>query len=193
MSSPFSGGLCRSLNERSFSLLRDSVSTRGRMSLPFCNATRCLTPSVNPDVRSGGFRRPDSSSKRSGIQCGEHSGWIPVNDSEQRASRRFGGPPPALPVLDGIQAEPKRVRESGLCHAKSIADRFYVNLPGHMRPESFLLPSKKSLNVVKAIHHLLELRFHATSRKSRKHYRHVSSARCVPPSTGFLSHSLEKP
>jgi hypothetical protein len=94
-------------------------------------------------------------------------------------------------VLDGIQAESKRVRESGLCHAKSIADSFYVNLTGHMRPESFLLPSKKSVNVVKAIHHLLELRFHATSRKSRRRYRHVSSARCVPPSTGFLSHSKE--
>jgi hypothetical protein len=96
-------------------------------------------------------------------------------------------------VLDGIKAEPKHVRESGLCHAKSIADRFHVNLLGHMRPESFLIPSKESFNVVKAIHHLLELGFHATSRKSRKYYRHVSSERCVPPWPGFLSRFLEKP
>ena len=66
---------------------------------------------------------------------------------------------PPSPVLDGIKAEPKRVRESGLSHAKSIADSFHVNLLRHMCPESFLLASKKSLNVVKAIHHLLELRF----------------------------------
>src|SRR5437016_1967172 len=156
------------------------------MNLPFCNATRCLTFSINPDVGSGGFRRPESGSKRSGIQCGEHSGRIPINDSEQRASRRFWRPPPSLPVLDGIKAEPKRVGESRLCHTKSIADGFHVNFLGHMRPETFLLPSKESFNVVQAIHHLLELRFHATSRRSRKYYRHVSSARCVPPSIGFL-------
>jgi hypothetical protein len=40
--------------------------------------------------------------------------------------------------------------------------------------ESFSLPSKKSLNVVQAIHHLLELRFHPISRRSRKYYRPVS-------------------
>jgi hypothetical protein len=51
-------------------------------------------------------------------------------------------------VFDGIKAESKRVRESDLCHAKPIADRFHVNLLGHMRPESFLLPSKESFNVV---------------------------------------------
>jgi hypothetical protein len=92
-----------------------------------------------------------------------------MNDSEQGASRRFWGPPPSLPVLDRVKAEPKRVRESGLCHAKPIADRFHVNLQGHMCLESFLLPGKKSLNVVKAIHHLLELRFHAISPGFRKY------------------------
>jgi hypothetical protein len=66
-------------------------------------------------------------------------------------------------VLDGVEAEPKRVREFGLRHAQSISDRFHVNFLGHMCLESFLLPSKKSLNVVKAIHHVVELRFHAIS------------------------------
>src|SRR6266478_8505414 len=56
----------------------------------------------------------------------------------------------------------------------------------------FLLPSKKCLNVVQAIHHLLELRFHATSRSPRKYYRPVSLWCCALPSTGFLSHSSEK-
>lgn len=35
----------------------------------------------------------------------------------------------------------------------------HVNFLGHMRTESFLLPSKESFNVVKAVHHLIELRF----------------------------------
>ena len=123
----FRAGLCCNLTECSFSL-RHSLSTLGRISLPFCNATRCLTLSIDPDVDRSGFRRADSGSNRSGI---------PVNDSEQSASRRFWGPPPALPVLNGIRAEPKRVRESGLCHAKSIADRSHVNFLRHMCPESF--------------------------------------------------------
>jgi len=144
------------------------------MSLPFCNASRCRTLSINLDMDSGGFRRADSGSERSGIQCGEHGSGILADDSEQSASRRFWGPPPPLPVLDSIKAEPKRVREPGLCHTKSIADGFHVNVLGYVRLESFLLPGKKSLNVVKAIHHPLELRFQATSRKSRKYYRPVS-------------------
>src|SRR5258708_7287911 len=176
----------------SFSL-RDSLPTFGRIGLAFCNATRCLTLSNNPDVDGGGFRRADSSSERSGTQRGEHGSGILVDDSEQSASRRFWGPPPSLPVLDSIKAEPKRVRESGLCHTKSISDRFHVNFLRHMCLESFLLPSKKSLNVVQAIHHLLELRFHATSRKSRKYYQPVSLPRCSPPSPSFLSHSSKKP
>ena len=177
----------------SFSLLRDSVSTLGRVSLPFCNATRCLTLSINPDVDCCGFRRANSGSERGGIQRGEHRSGILVDDSEQSASRRFWAPPPSLPVLDGIKAEPKRVREFGLCHAQSISDRFHVNFLGHMRLESFLLPSKKSLNVVKAIHHLLELGFHATPHRSRKYCPPVSLARCALPSIGFLSHSSEIP
>jgi hypothetical protein len=68
-------------------------------------------------------------------------------------------------VLDGVQAKPERVRESGLGHAKSISDRFHVNFTGHLSLESFLLPSQESLNVVQAIHHPLELRFHAISSK----------------------------
>src|SRR5437660_2890300 len=158
------------------------------MSLPF-DATRRLTLSINPDADSGGFRRANSGSERGGIQCGEHGSGILVDDSEQSASRRFWASPPALPVLDSVQAEPERVRESGLCHAKSISNRFHVNFLGHMCLKSFLLPSKKCLNVVQAIHHLLELRFHATSRRPRKYYRPVSLARCALPSTGFLSHS----
>src|SRR5437667_2694260 len=62
-----------------------------------------------------------------------------------------------------------------------------------MRLESFLLPSKKSLNVIKAIHHLLELRLHVSPHTSRKYCRLVSLARCALPWTGFLSHSWEKP
>jgi hypothetical protein len=62
-----------------------------------------------------------------------------------------------------------------------------------VRFESLLLPSKKSLNIVKAIHHVLELRFHAIPRRSRKHYSPFSLARCALPSIGFLSHSSEKP
>jgi hypothetical protein len=140
--------------------------------------------SIDTSVDSG-FRRADRGGGRSGIQCGEHGSGIFVDDGEQRASWRFRGPPPSLPVLDSVQAEPKRVRESGLRHAKPISDRFHVNFLGHMCLESFLLPSKKSRNVVKTIHHLLELRFHAISRKPRKYYRPVSLARCALPSTGF--------
>src|SRR5271165_3824692 len=125
------------------------------MSLPFCNAPRRLTLSINPDVDSGGFRRADCRSGRCGIQCGEHGSGILVDDSEQNASGRFLGPLPTLPVFDGIKAEPKRVRESGLYHAKSISDRFHVNLMGNMCLESFLLPSREGLNIVKAIHHLV--------------------------------------
>jgi hypothetical protein len=71
-------------------------------------------------------------------------------------------------MLDRVKAEAEHVREFGLRHAQSITDRLDVNFLGHMCLESFLLPGKKSLNVIKAIHHLLELRFHATSRKPRK-------------------------
>ncbi|MGB9119539.1 MAG: hypothetical protein WCE73_02875 [Candidatus Angelobacter sp.] len=62
-------------------------------------------------------------------------------------------------MLDRIKAKTKRVGEFGLRHAKPVADGLHINLLGHMCLESFLLPGKKSLNVVKAIHHLLELRF----------------------------------
>src|ERR1700688_2993358 len=137
------------------------------MSLPF-DAPGRPTLSINLDVDSGGFRRADSSSEHSGIQCGEHGSGILGDDGEQSASRRLWGSAPSLPVFDSVKAEPKRVRESGLCHAKSISDLFHVYLLGHMCLESFLLPSKEGLNVVEAIHHLLELRFHATSRRSRK-------------------------
>jgi hypothetical protein len=136
------------------------------MSLPF-DAIRCLALSINPDADSGGFRGANrganSGAERGRIQCSEHGSGILVDDSEQSASRRFWDPPPSLPVLDSVKAEPERVREPGLRHAKSISDGFHVNFLGHMCLESFLLPSKESLNVVQAIHHLLELRFHAIS------------------------------
>ncbi len=137
------------------------------MSLPF-DATRRLALSITPDADPGGFRRANSRAERRRIQRGKYGSGIPVDDSEQRASRRFWDPPPSLPVLDSVQTEPECVRESGLCHAKSISDRFHVNFPGHMCLESFLLPGKESLNVVQAIHHLLELRFHAVSHESTK-------------------------
>ena len=101
---------------------------------------------------SGEFGTGDSGSERSRIQCSEHGSGILVDDSEQSASRRFRGPPPSLPVLDSIKAEPKRVRKSGLCHAKSIADRFHVDFLVNMRLESFLLSSKEGLNILKALH-----------------------------------------
>ena len=175
---------------------RDSLPTFRRMSLPF-DTTRCLTFSPNPDadisgLRSGGFRRANSGSERGGIQCGEYGSGILVDDSEQRAGRRFRAPSPSLPVLDSVQAEPERVRKSGLCHAESISDRFHVNFLGHMCLESFLLPSEESLNVVQATHHPLELRFHAISRRSRKYYRPVSLVCCALPSTDFLFHSSKK-
>src|SRR5260370_14221533 len=179
-----------------------SVSPRGplptfrRMRFPFdATTTTRLTLSINHNAESAGFRR--AKGERGGIQCGEHGGGILVDDSEQSASRRFWAPPPALPVLDRVQAEPERVRESGLCHAKPISDRFHVNFLGDMRLEPFLLPSKESLNIVQAIHHLLELRFHPISHESikcpRKYDWPVSSPRCALPWTGFLSHSSDKP
>jgi hypothetical protein len=177
-------------SESSSFSLRDSLPTFSRVGLPFCNVTSCLTLSNNPDADGGGFRRADSSGERSGTQCSEHGSRIFVDDGQQSASRRFWGPPSSLPVLDSVKAEPKRVRECGLCHAKLISDRFHVHFLGHMCLESFLLSSKKCLNVIQAIHHLLELRFHAISRRPRKYYRPVSLARCALPSTGFLS---EKP
>jgi hypothetical protein len=155
------------------------------MSLPF-DTSRCLTLSPNPDAGIGRLRS-------GGIQRSEHGSGILVDDSEQSASRGFWAPPPALPVLDSVKAESERVRESGLCHAKAVSDRFHVNFLGHMRLESFLLPSKESLDVVQAIHHLFELRFHAISRMSRKYYRPVSLVCCALPSTDFLFHSSEKP
>jgi hypothetical protein len=79
--------------------------------------------SINPDVDSGAFRRPDCGSERRGIQCGEHGSDILVDDSEQGASRRFWDPTLSLPVLNGVKVEPKRLRESGLRHAKSISNR----------------------------------------------------------------------
>ena len=139
----------------------DSLPARGRTSLPFdttvLDSTRHWTFSINPEADSGGFRRDE----RGGIQRSEHGSGIPVDDSEQGASRRFWDPPPTFPVLDRVQAESERVGEHGLGHAKSVSDRFHVNLLGHMRLESFLSPSKESLNIVQAAHHLLELRFHA--------------------------------
>ena len=36
-------------------------------------------------------------------------------------------------MLDSVKAEPKRVREPGLCHTKAIADRFHVNFAGARR------------------------------------------------------------
>src|SRR5215469_3180728 len=148
---------------------------------------------MTADVDSSRLGRAHSGSERCGIQRGEHSSGILVDHSQQSASRGFWGPPPAFPVLDSVKAEPKHARKFRLCHTKSIADRLHVNLLGHVRFESLLLPSKESFHVVKAIHHLLELGLHATSRRSRKYCRHVSSACCVPPWIGFPSHSSEKP
>src|SRR5260370_1455728 len=74
---------------------RGSLPTFRRMSLPF-DATRRPTLSINPDADSAGFRRANSGSERGGIQCGEHGSGILVDDSEQRAGRRFWAPPPAL-------------------------------------------------------------------------------------------------
>jgi hypothetical protein len=132
------------------------------MSLSF-DAIRGLTLSIDPAADGSGFRRANSGSERGGVQRGEYGSGILVDHSEQSASRRFWDPPSSLPVLNCVQAEPECVGEPGLCHAKSISDRFHVNFLGHMCLESFLLPSKESVNVVQAIHHLLELRFHAIS------------------------------
>jgi hypothetical protein len=162
------------LNECSFSLLSVSVSTLGSISLPFCNATRSPTLSINPDVDGCGFRRSGRRRKRGAIQCGEHGSGIPIYHGEQRPSRRFWSPPSALPVLDGIKAEAERIREFRLRHTQSTTDRLDVHFLGDMCLESFLLPGKEILNIVKATHHLVELRFHATSRRSRKYCRHVS-------------------
>ena len=123
---------------------------------------------MTADVDGGAFRRADSGSECSGIQCGQHGSGILIDHSQQSARRSFWGPAASLPMLDRVKAEAKRVREFGLCHAQSVTDRLDVNFQGHIRLESLLLPSKKSLNVVKTIHHLLELRFHAISHMSRK-------------------------
>ncbi len=81
---------------------------------------RRVTLSINADVDCGGLGRADSGSKRSGIQCSEHGSGILVDHSQQCASWRFWGPPPALPVLYRVEAEPKSVREFGLRHAQSV-------------------------------------------------------------------------
>jgi hypothetical protein len=158
-----------------------------------CRSARRLTRFMTTGVNCGALRRADGGSERSGIQCSEHGSGILIDYSQQCASWRFWSPAASLPVLDRVKAEAKRVREFGLRHSQPITDRLDVNFLGHICLESFLLSSKERLNVVKAIHHLLELCFHAISRRSRKYYRHVSSGRFVPPSTGFLSHSSEKP
>src|SRR5215467_11611702 len=120
------------------------------MGLSPCKATRRLTLSSHPDVDSGGFGWAKGGSRRSRIERSEHRSGVLVDHSEQGACWRFRGPPPSLPVLDRVKAEPKRVREFGLRHAKPIADGFHINLLGHMCFESFLPPGKKSLDVVKA-------------------------------------------
>jgi len=163
----------------------DSLPARGRTSLPLdtttLDSTRRWTFSINPEADSGGFRRDDSG----GIQRSEHGSGIPVDDSEQGASRRFWDPPPTLPVLDRVQAESERVGEPGLGHAKSVSDRFHVNLLGHMRLESFLSPSKESLNIVQAVHHLLELRFHAQFTCTPLDT--IGQVKCVPLDTKGLA------
>jgi hypothetical protein len=97
---------------------------------PFCNATRCLTLSIDPDVDGCRFRKAKSGSERGDGQCGEHCSGILIDDSEQSASRRFWRPPPSLPVLDGVEAEPKPVREFGLCHAQVDFGSLSRQLPG---------------------------------------------------------------
>ena len=85
------------------------------------------------DVDCGWLRRADSGSKGSGIQCSEHGSGILIDHGQQSASRSFWGPAASLPVLDRVKAEAKRVREFGLGHAQSIADRLDRQLPGvHM-------------------------------------------------------------
>ena len=141
------------------SSLRSTFPGHGRISLPSCNVMRCLELSIDPEVGARGFRRADSRGDRTGIQCGEHGNGILVDDGEQSTSRRFRGPPPSLPVLDRVKAEPESARESGLGHTQSISDRFHVNFLRHLYLESFSLPSEKGLNIFKAIHHLFEIGF----------------------------------
>ena len=91
------------------SSLRGTLPALGRISLPSCNVTRCPTLSIDPEVQGGGSGRADSGSERTGIKCGEHGNGILVDDGEQSTSRRFWGPPPSLPVLDSVKAEPESV------------------------------------------------------------------------------------
>jgi hypothetical protein len=89
-------------------------------------------------------------------------------------------------VLDRVEAEAKRVRESGLRHAKSIADGLHVNIMRHVCLESFLLSGKKSLNIIQAVHHLVELRFHANPNSLVLHWTPSVQQKCTPLDTNGL-------
>ena len=112
------------------SSLRYSLNTISRISLPFCDATSCRTLSISPDMDSAGFRRADSGNERGGIRGSEHGSWVVVDDSKQSANRRFYSPPPSLPVLDSIKAEPKRVREFWLGSCPVGCGSLSRQLPG---------------------------------------------------------------
>jgi len=147
-----------------------------------------------------GLEEPTVASNAAGFSAVEHgSGILSMTVSNVRAGASGILRPPSQCLI--ASRLNRTCQESGLCHAQSISDRLHVNFLGHMRLESFLLPSKESLNVVQAIHHPLELRFHAISHESIKCLENAIGPRpqrvalCLVFTvwTGFLSRSSEKP
>jgi len=74
------------------------------------------------------------------IKGRDDGGRIFVDHRQKCAGWRFGLPPSAFPMLDGVQAEAERCGKAGLGHLKLVPNALYVNLVWHMDLEALLLP-----------------------------------------------------
>jgi len=107
----------------------------------------------------GFFEEPTAAANAAGFSAvSSAAGFLSMTVSKMRAGDAGVLRPPSQCLIASM-LNPNVLEILACVMPSPISDRFHVNFLGNMCLESFLLPSKKSLDVVQAIHHLLEIAF----------------------------------
>src|SRR6266478_2012307 len=97
------------------------------------------------------------------LKRGEDCSGILVNHGEEGARGSFRCPAPSFPMLDGVKAEAKNVREASLSHTQLVANAFDIDLLRNMHLETLFVTREKRLDIIESAHELFKLGPHNLS------------------------------
>jgi hypothetical protein len=115
------------------SSLRDSLHTLGRIGLPFCNTTRSLTLSIDPDMAVVGPEEPTAAPNAAGFSAmSTGAGFLSMTQSKVRAAIDLVSHKPGSLDTFGFSLDAIKHWEGGW-RTPEVPDHFYINVLGPMR------------------------------------------------------------